>query len=176
VSRPITRNTRSTLLLAMAVVLWIVGSVMSTGPLALKAAGRQSPSPHRAVLDTYCVTCHNARLRTAALQLDTADVDHPEANPAIWEKVARKLRARDMPPPGLPRPDHATYESLANYLEAALDDAAATTPNPGRPAAYRLSQSSRVVRKTTSDLLLKLGARPLSESGVQILDLFYKQP
>ena len=36
-------------------------------------------------------------------------------------------------------------------------------------------QSSRVVRKSTSDLLLKLGARPLAESGVRILDLFYKQ-
>ena len=36
-------------------------------------------------------------------------------------------------------------------------------------------QSSRVVRKSTSDLLLKLGARPLSQSGIQILDLFYKQ-
>ena len=166
-SRPITRNTRSTLLLAMAVVLWIVGSVMSTGPLALKAAGRQSQSPHRAVLDTYCVTCHNARLRTAALQLDTADVDHPEANPAIWEKVARKLRARDMPPPGPPRPDHATYESLANYLEAALDDAAATTPNPGRPAAYRLSrfQYANAIRDLIALEIDAASLLPADDSG-----------
>ena len=151
----------------MAVVLWIVGSVMSTGPLALKAAGRQSPSPHRAVLDTYCVTCHNARLRTAALQLDTADVDHPEANPAIWEKVVRKLRARDMPPPGPPRPDHATYESLANHLEAALDDAAATTPNPGRPAAYRLSrfQYANAIRDLIALEIDAASLLPADDSG-----------
>jgi uncharacterized protein DUF1592/uncharacterized protein DUF1588/uncharacterized protein DUF1587/uncharacterized protein DUF1585/uncharacterized protein DUF1595 len=151
----------------MAVVLWIVGSVMSSGPLALKAAGRQSPSPHRAVLDTYCVTCHNARLRTAALQLDTADVDHPEANPAIWEKVVRKLRARDMPPPGPPRPDHATYESLANYLEAALDDAAATTPNPGRPAAYRLSrfQYANAIRDLIALEIDAASLLPADDSG-----------
>jgi uncharacterized protein len=35
-------------------------------------------------------------------------------------------------------------------------------------------QSSRVLRKTTADMLLKLGAKPLSESGVQVFDLFYK--
>jgi ankyrin repeat protein len=35
-------------------------------------------------------------------------------------------------------------------------------------------QSSRVVRRSTADLLLKLGATPLDKSGVQILDLFYK--
>ena len=45
-----------------------------------------------------------------------------------------------MPPPGMPHPDTATYESLARYLESALDQAAAATPNPGRPAAYRLSR------------------------------------
>ena len=151
----------------MAVVLWIVGFVMSTGPLALKAAGRQSQSPHRAVLDTYCVTCHNARLRTAALQLDTADVDHPEANPAIWEKVVRKLRARDMPPPGPPRPDHATYESLADYFEAALDDAAATTPNPGRPAAYRLSrfQYANAIRDLIALEIDAASLLPADDSG-----------
>ena len=86
------------------------------------------------------MTCHNARLHAADLQLDAVDVEHPAANAATWEKVLRKLRARDMPPPGMPHPDTATYESLARYLETALDQAAAATPNPGRPAAYRLSR------------------------------------
>ena len=104
------------------------------------SAPAASPRQPRATLDTFCVTCHNARLRTAALQLDTVDVDRPGENAAVWEKVLRKLRAREMPPPGLPRPDHATYDSLANYLETALDRAAAVKPNPGRPAAYRLSR------------------------------------
>ena len=73
--------------------------------------------------------------------MDTADVDHPEADAAVWEKVLHKLRAREMPPQGPPHPDHDTYESLANYLETALDRAAAAKPNPGRPAVYRLSRS-----------------------------------
>jgi mono/diheme cytochrome c family protein len=115
-------------------------------PSDLKAAGRQTTLParlassHRAVLDTFCVTCHNARLRTAGLLLDQADVDHPDADAATWEKVLHKLRAREMPPAGVPHPDDATSNSLAAYLETALDAAAAAHPNPGRPGAYRLSR------------------------------------
>src|SRR5213596_1487680 len=45
-----------------------------------------------------------------------------------------------MPPPGAPRPDNDTYDSLANYVETALDKAAAARPDPGRPAVYRLSR------------------------------------
>jgi hypothetical protein len=151
----------------MAVVLWLVGAVTSSGQLSLRAAGMQSPSAHRVVLDKYCVTCHNARLRTAALLLDTADVDHPAANPAVWEKVLHKLRARDMPPQGVPHPDHATYESLANYLEAALDAAAAAAPNPGRPAAYRLSrfQYANAVRDLIGLEIDSASLLPADDSG-----------
>ena len=135
-------------LACVAALLMVGGSVAPSGT-RIQAAGAQSPSPApvsslppspRAVLDTFCVTCHNARLRTADLQLDAVDVERPAANAAVWEKVLRKLRARDMPPPGMPHPDTATYESVTRYLEAALDQAAAATPNPGRPAAYRLSR------------------------------------
>ena len=49
-----------------------------------------------------------------------------------WEKVIGKLRTGAMPPAGMPRPDKATYDAFATYLETALDHAAATKPNPGR--------------------------------------------
>ena len=127
-----------------------------------------SPSAtHRATLDKFCVTCHNARLRTAALQLDTEDVDHPETNPAVWEKVLHKLRAREMPPAGPPHPDDATYESLANYLETALDAAAAAKPNPGRPAVYRLSrfQYANAVRDLIALEVDAASLLPADDSG-----------
>ena len=125
--------------IAGLLALGALGFVVPSHP---RAAGRQSPSAsaQRAALDRYCVTCHNARLRTAALLLDQADVDHPEANAAVWEKVLHKLRAREMPPAGVPHPDDATYSALANYLESTLDNAAAAHPDPGRPAAYRLNR------------------------------------
>ena len=131
------------LLVSMAVLLLVGGSGLPSGSY-MEASRVQSPSPsaspQRAVLNRFCVTCHNARLHTAGLQLDTADVDHAGGNAAVWEKVLHKLRTREMPPPGVPHPDNVTYDSLANYLETALDQAAEARPNPGRPAAYRLNR------------------------------------
>src|SRR5262245_16537526 len=84
----------------------------------------------RAVLDQYCVTCHNEKLKTAGLMLDKADVEHPAASAEIWEKVLRKLRAGEMPPAGRPRPDAASYTALSAFLEKTLDEAAASNPHP----------------------------------------------
>ena len=102
----------------------------------------QTPPPEpRAVLDQYCVTCHNARMKTAGLALDTLDVSHPGDHAEQWEKVARKLRTAEMPPPGLPRPDAGTYRAVVQQLEGALDAAAAARPNAGRVAVHRLNRS-----------------------------------
>ena len=95
----------------------------------------------RALLNHYCVTCHNEKLRTAGLMLDKLDVGKVGEEPEVWEKVVRKLRTGAMPPAGLPRPDKATNDSFAAYLETALDSAAATNPNPGRPAVHRLNRA-----------------------------------
>src|SRR5882724_612088 len=59
----------------------------------------------RAVIDQYCVGCHNERLKIAGLMLDKADIDHAGSRAEIWEKVLRKLHTREMPPPGRPRPE-----------------------------------------------------------------------
>ena len=96
-----------------------------------------SPSPDRATLDKYCVTCHNGRARAGGLALDTTDVSQVAGDPATWEKVVRKLRGRMMPPAGMPRPDEPTYEALATHLETALDSGAAARPNPGRTDTFR---------------------------------------
>ena len=45
------------------------------------------PRPTSDVLDKYCVTCHNARLKTAGLLLDSLDVDHVGDHAEEWEKV-----------------------------------------------------------------------------------------
>ena len=61
----------------------------------------------------------------------------PRENPDVWEKVVRKLRARQMPPVGKERPDDATYDAVIASLETSLDRAAAAQPNPGRTATIR---------------------------------------
>jgi len=96
-----------------------------------------TPSPHRATLDRYCVTCHNERLKTGGLSLEGLDVTRLESGSETWERVVRKLRGRMMPPAGLPRPDDATYDALVTHLETSLDRAAALHPNPGRTDTFR---------------------------------------
>ena len=95
----------------------------------------------RPLLDRYCVTCHNDRLKTAGLVLEGFDVARIGHEADTWERVARKLRTREMPPPGLPRPDQDTYERATSGLEAALEAAATANPNPGRVIVHRLNRT-----------------------------------
>lgn len=88
-------------------------------------------------LTRYCAGCHNPRTKAGGLALESLDERSVTAHAGTWEHVARKLRARAMPPAGAPRPDDATYTRLITYLEGELDRAALTTPNPGRTDALR---------------------------------------
>ena len=103
------------------------GSSLGTAP-SRQAASTIEPESVRAVLTEYCLECHNDRLKTAALALDTFDLTKIAANPEVWEKVVKKLRGRMMPPLGRRRPDDNTYNSVVAYLEKSLDMAAASIP------------------------------------------------
>src|SRR3989441_7176887 len=112
-----------------------------------QAAGLQRPSENtaataaakRAVLDQYCVTCHNDRTRRANLSLEKLDLStHVTENPQFWEKVIRKLRAGVMPPPGMRRPDLPTYTGLAEWLETQIDRKAKL--NPGTVVLHRMNR------------------------------------
>jgi len=105
------------------------------------AATPVSLSAQRAVLDRYCVTCHNQKLKTAGLVLDKLDLAQINANAEIWEKVVRKLRAGMMPPQGLPRPEPAAYEALTSALENELDRAAAAKPHLPAPGVHRVNRT-----------------------------------
>ena len=107
----------------------------------LQSKTRPTP-PVRALVTKYCVTCHNERTKTAGLLLDKADPDRVGSSADTWEKVLVQLRGRSMPPVNMPRPDNATYDLVTTWLETELDRAAASRPNPGRPAAlHRLNRT-----------------------------------
>lgn len=123
-------------------IAWTLIGVAVAGVVGLRAnQSNQSTAPvDRALLDRYCVTCHNERLKTAGLTLDKIDVTQAAAHAEVLEKVARKLRAGQMPPAGRPRPEKAAVEAFVTALEGALDRAASAAPNPGRVAVHRLNR------------------------------------
>ncbi len=134
----------------------------ATPPAAVTSAAPAAP-PANAVLNKYCAGCHNSKLKTAGLALDALDVTNVAAHAAVWEKIASKLRTEEMPPPGRPRPDHATYAQVVTQLESALDSAAAANPNPGRVAVHRLNRSEYAA--AIRDLLgLEIDVRALLSS------------
>jgi hypothetical protein len=94
-------------------------------------------SVHRSLVDEYCVSCHDEHEKTAGLALDTVAAHDVLQHPDVWEKVVRKLRARQMPPVGKTRPDDTTYDAVVSSLETLLDRAAGANPNPGRTATIR---------------------------------------
>jgi mono/diheme cytochrome c family protein len=116
----------------------LTSNVQFAAPQSQRVA---NTNPARAVFDQYCLTCHNQRLKTAGLTLDTLDVSNPSVNPEIWERVIAKLRAGSMPPAGNARPDAATYRAVAVWLENEIDHAWMAKPNPGRiGAVHRLNR------------------------------------
>src|SRR5499433_1627786 len=89
----------------------------------------------------YCDTCHFGPRARANVNLETLDLANLDTKGALWEKVLRKLRGREMPPPGAPRPDEATYQALVNAIEGERDRLIDARPNPGRPTLHRLNRA-----------------------------------
>src|ERR1022692_2397538 len=106
-----------------------------------QAAAASTAGSQRAVLDQYCVTCHNQKLKTAGLMLDKLDPSQPGENAVAWEKVVRKLRAGMMPPSGMPRPNATAYEALTVALENELDRAASAKPHLVAPSVHRANRT-----------------------------------
>src|SRR5262245_27360133 len=91
--------------------------VCAAPPQSAQVVSPPKASPQRALIDRYCVSCHNQKARTAGLTLDKLDLERVPQDAETWEKVIRKLRGGMMPPQGMPRPDQDAIESLAVWLE-----------------------------------------------------------
>jgi hypothetical protein len=106
---------------------------MHVQPPAAEAAG---------LVATYCVTCHNDRLKTGGLSLQALGLADVPAHAQVWERVARKLRSGEMPPANVrARPDSRTVDAFVEFLESTLDRAAARNPDPGRVPIHRLNRA-----------------------------------
>ncbi|MBZ5674410.1 MAG: DUF1592 domain-containing protein [Acidobacteriia bacterium] len=125
----------------MRSLLLITGGILAVFSATFAFQQTSPTTEQRAMLDKYCVTCHNQRLKTGGLTLDNLNLDHVSDNAETWEKVLRKLHGGMMPPQGMPRPDGATVDKFTGWLEASLDRAAATHPEPGRSTLHRLNRT-----------------------------------
>ncbi len=114
-------------------------------PLLLAQATAQGPvsgaPAARVLVNQYCAGCHNQKLKSGGVALDTPDLAKVENEAELWEKVIRKLSAGEMPPPGLPRPAAPVTASFTEWLSSQLDQAAAAHPNPGHPTIHRLNRA-----------------------------------
>jgi hypothetical protein len=130
-------------------VAWIVvlataagqgqGSAQSSGEGSAQV--RTQGSPHGALINQYCVSCHNQRARTGGLALDTLSLSNIPAGAETWEKVIRKVRGGQMPPAGMPRPPQAALDALVVHLETSIDKAALASPMLRHSAIHRLNRS-----------------------------------
>lgn len=118
---------------------WV--AALTLGVLSgIAAAETPAPAPD-AFLKQYCFTCHNDKLRTAGLSLEKLDLTRPDQSPEVWEKAIRKLRIGIMPPQGARQPDATARKAMISALEAARDQSAAASPNPGHSLLHRLNRT-----------------------------------
>ena len=134
--------------IAALVFCWSFVSVVrldgqSAAPVPVRAVTTSpvTAEQQKAVINQYCVTCHNTRLKTANLSLQDVDFTSIGEHAELWEKVVRKLRAGVMPPPDVRRPSLSDYEGLRDWLEAEIDRSAASRVQPGSVVLHRLNRT-----------------------------------
>src|SRR5215468_8829084 len=126
----------------MMVVAGVAFAATALQPAAaVRKPAEANAAAQATVINTYCVTCHNDKARTGGLTLEHADLNDVPKSAETWEKVVRKVRAGMMPPAGMKRPEKATLDGLAAYLETSLDEAAIEKPRPGRATMHRLNRT-----------------------------------
>jgi len=114
-----------------------------------------------ALVDQYCVSCHNADEKKGDMNLDAIRFDDVTAHSEIWENVITRLQARQMPPPDRIRPSEDTYEAIVFNLAETLDQAARNNPNPGRVDTFRRMNRSEYQNAIRDLLGLEIDAASL---------------
>jgi hypothetical protein len=129
------------LALATAPVVAGRGPLFPLEPSHAPSVRSLSVDDQRGVIGEFCVTCHDSDKKKGGLVLEAFDPARAHERSEVAEKMVRKLRAGMMPPAGADRPDAAVLDGLAGALEATLDRAAASRPNPGRRTFQRLNRA-----------------------------------
>src|SRR5689334_21272235 len=104
----------------IAVLLVMAGATCAADERAVTSPAAK-PAPDRAALaqfiESHCLACHSKATQKAGLALDELLGADIERNSEAWEKVVRKLTARQMPPRSKPRPPQGDYNAAISVLE-----------------------------------------------------------
>src|SRR5690349_1440307 len=131
----------------------LAASAVADEPAAVVPAKPTPDAPaFRLFLETHCLSCHDQTNKAAGLDLEAVGSAGIDQNVEVWEKVVRKLTARQMPPKKSPRPGEGEYNSAVAVLESSLDALAAKSPNPGRTETLRRLNRTEY-QNTIRDLL-----------------------
>ncbi|MGH9752582.1 MAG: DUF1587 domain-containing protein, partial [Blastocatellia bacterium] len=153
--------------LGLILIAGIVAIYYASASSQAQRANTVNLSAQRTLIAEHCVACHNQKSRTANVALEGLDFNRVGEHAEIWEKVLRKVRTGQMPPPKAPKPAASEVAAFVGWLEGALDRAAELNPNPGRPAVHRLNRAeySNAIRDLLA-LDIKPGAAlPVDDSG-----------
>ncbi|MEP6962181.1 MAG: DUF1592 domain-containing protein, partial [Acidobacteriota bacterium] len=138
---------RTVLVLATGVLLaalWV-----PSAPAEETATFDQSVRP---LLDGTCAGCHSAKLASGGLNMAALTAESLEKNPDLWRRLLRRVRAGEMPPPGIPKPPAAQLNALVSFVQARLDGIQSSQgPDPGRVTVHRLNRNEYT--NTIRDLL-----------------------
>src|SRR5258706_10169591 len=132
----------------MKLARWLVGISCAVGIVSVdskvfsQSANQVALRPELqwSTVQSYCFGCHNEGVRAGNLFLDKLGPESVCKQPEIFEKVVRKLRGRQMPPPGTPQPSQREIDALVGWLESTLDEAGKAQP-AGHVAVQRLNRT-----------------------------------
>jgi mono/diheme cytochrome c family protein len=156
---------RRSLQLGFVIIIGCLATLYSSS--SSRAQRANALIAQRALIEENCVGCHNRKSKTAGVSLQDLDFDNVGGDASLWERVLRKVRTGQMPPPGAPRLETTDAATFVNWLEGALDRAARLDPNPGRPAIHRLNRTeySNAIRDLLAVDIKPGAALPVDDSG-----------
>src|ERR1051325_5029005 len=129
--------------------------------------GGPGQAPMRALLDTYCLGCHNSRARAGGVAFDMLTLDAVGEHADVWEAALRKLRGRLMPPPTSRQPEQREIDAFIAAMEARLDAAAAGGRVAGHVPIQRLTRTEFAT--AVNDLLgIPIDAEKLLPAEIEV--------
>ena len=115
----------------------------------------------REFVSSHCMDCHADETAPSGVDL-TAVIKEPiVAHAEVWERVIRKLKARQMPPPDEMQPDETEYQKALDELTGVLDQHAIEHPQPGRTETFRRLTRTEYQNAIRDLLAIKIDAKAL---------------